>query len=374
MSIRPVGLFYVYAGAGHKAAAVALREVFDERHVSNVLTDILVFSNRFFKWVYSSGYDIISEHAHLALKGVFRLTDQSRGDSNVVQFIDYMSMLNVEGFVQYMRDNPSMTAICTHFFPANVLSNLKKNGVYKGKLYVVVTDYGFHKMWCNEGVEKYFVASSVVEKGLLSLGVENERILKTGIPIEQKFLTEVTKKNIWKNLCLPQSRFTLLFVMSAIPDIHVTRILEKLFRSNMEMNLILIAGRNKDLLGKLEHFNSSEKISLKKYGFVDNMNDFLSVAHLILTKPGGLTISEALVKKVPILMFDPIPYQETENANYIEQQRAGILAKTEEEVADIVEELYDQPFRLEDMRGRAGTISYPHAASYIVDYILGEGI
>ncbi len=229
-------------------------------------------------------------------------------------------------------------------------------------------------MWCNEGVEKYFVASSVVEKGLLSLGVENERILKTGIPIEQKFLTEVTKKNIWKNLCLPQSRFTLLFVMSAIPDIHVTRILEKLFRSNMEMNLILIAGRNKDLLGKLEHFNSSEKISLKKYGFVDNMNDFLSVAHLILTKPGGLTISEALVKKVPILMFDPIPYQETENANYIEQQRAGILAKTEEEVADIVEELYDQPFRLEDMRGRAGTISYPHAASHIVDYILGEGI
>lgn len=370
--MEPLNLFYITAGSGHRSAAKALRESLEERGVPNVLLDILSFSNRLFKWTYSNGYEFASEHIQIALKGLYRLTDQDRDSSNLVQFLEEFNTRNVEGFTEYIRDNSSCHSICTHFFPAYVLSRLKSEGIYKGRIYVTITDYGFHRMWCMDGIDHYFAASQTIKDGLMKMGTPEERISLSGIPISRRFSMENLTTISRDKYGLDENRFTILFATSSIADSAALRILDMLYLSDMELNILVVTGRNRDLFANLASYQSNNNISFRKFGFVDNMEELMSISDLMISKPGGLTVSEALACGLPLLMFRPIPYQETNNAAYVEKTGAGILANSEEEIMDIMEKLYFNPHLLETMRTSCLSHARPFASDTIIEEILEE--
>ncbi len=370
--MRPVNLFYITAGSGHRSAADALREALDERDIPSVLLDILSFSNKLFKWTYSDGYEFASEHAQIALKGLYKLTNQDRDSSNLVQFLEEFNTRNVEGFLEYIRDNPLVSSICTHFFPAYVLSKLKNEGAYSGKIYVNITDYGFHKMWYMEGIDRYFVASDNVKQKLLEMGAEENRISLSGIPISRRFSNIEDPEKILGENNLDGRKFTLLFITSSISDSVALRILDNLYLSDMEMNILVVAGRNRDLFSSLATYHSQNGITFRKYEFIDNMDELMSISDLLITKPGGLTVSEALSSGLPLLMFRPIPYQETNNASHVEEIGAGVLAVNEVEIMEIIEKLYFNPHMLETMKTNCLKNACPFAADTIVESIMED--
>lgn len=370
--MRPVNLFYITAGSGHRSAATALRESLDEREVPNILLDILSFSNKLFKWTYSNGYEFASEHAQMALKGLYKLTNQNRDSSNIVQFLEEFNTRNVEGFLEYIQDNSQAPSICTHFFPAYVLSKLKNEGIYNGKIYVNVTDYGFHRMWHTDGIERYFVASETVKDGLMNMGTEENRICLSGIPISRKFSNVEDPEKILGENNLDGRKFTLLFATSSISDSVALRIIDNLYLSDMEMNILVVTGRNKDLYSSLAPYHSQKGITFRKYKFISNMDEIMSISDLMITKPGGLTVSEALTIGLPLLMFRPIPYQETNNASYVEDVGAGVLANNEIEIMEIIEKLYFNPHMLETMKTNCLKNSRPFAANTIVESIVED--
>ena len=371
-SMEPVNLFYITAGSGHRSAAQALREALDERGISNVLLDILSFSNKLFKWTYSSGYEFASEHVQIALKGLYRLTDQGRDSSNLIQFLEHFNTRNVEGFAEYIKDNPWGTSICTHFFPAYVLSKLKGEGIYKGKIYVTITDYGFHKMWYMEGIDRYFTASESASRSLIAMGADKETVSFSGIPISKRFGSVDNTDEILLKNGLDGNKFTLLFATSSIADNIALRMVDNLYVSGMEINLIIVTGRNRDLFKNLDSYGSKGSITFRKFEFVDNMEELMAISDLMITKPGGLTVSEALTSGLPLLMFRPIPYQETNNAAHIESIGAGVLASNEMEIMDIVEKLYFNPHMLETMRTNCLANARPFAAETIVETIMED--
>lgn len=370
--MEPVNLFYITAGSGHRSAAKALRESLEERGISNVLLDILSFSNKLFKWTYSNGYEFASEHVQIALKGLYRLTDQDRDSSNLVQFLEEFNTRNVEGFTEYIRDNSSCHSICTHFFPAYVLSKLKSEGIYKGRIYVTITDYGFHRMWYMEGIDRYFAASQIIKDGLLEMGAPEEKISLSGIPISRKFSEEKTACDPLEKYGLDGNRFTLLFATSSISDSLALRILDNLYLSDMELNVLVVTGRNRDLYANLASYQSRNNISFRKFEFVDNMEELMSASDLMISKPGGLTVSEALACGLPLLMFRPIPYQETNNAAHVEEIGGGILANDEDEIMDVLEKLYFNPHLLETMRTNCLSHARPFASDNIIEQIMEE--
>jgi hypothetical protein len=164
-------------------AARALREALDDRRIPNVVLDLIDFSNDLFKWSYSDVYKFISEHAHLACKIMYELTDQDRDKSLMLRFVERISLENVKRFLGYVRENEPEICVCTHFFPANVLSRMKEEGLYRGRIYTVVTDFALHRMWMSPGVDRYFAASPIVVEDLCGLGVPRECISLTGIPV-----------------------------------------------------------------------------------------------------------------------------------------------------------------------------------------------
>ena len=370
--MKPINLFYVTAGHGHKIAALAIMEALDKREVATVIFDLLSFSNKLCKYFCSNIYDFISKHSHTACKITYKLTDRNREFSRVVQFIDAISLKNFEKIIPYLIDNKPDISICTHFFPATMLIRLKEQGLYAGKIYVIVTDYGLHRMWYTKKVDKYFVANMEVKDGLLELGASEEQVIISGIPVFEKFQKYKEKEQIFKKIGISNFKFTLLVLASAIPDKQVVQLLEGIYQTDMELNVLLVAGRNKSLLKKFESFSSNSWVTLKKYGYIDNIEEMMAVADLMLTKPGGLTVSEALAVGVPLLMFNPIPYQETNNAAYISSKGAGVLATSIKNAIQLIKKYYASPTHLEKMRENARKISKPKAAEVIVNTVLED--
>jgi len=370
--MKPINLFYVTAGNGHKIAARAIMEYLDEQKVPRIIIDFLCFSNKLCKYLCSNAYDIVSNNFHVVCKLMYNLTNRNRKYSRFVKFIDAVSMKSFDKVAPYLNDNMPDISICTHFFPATILSKLRDKGLYLGKIYVIVTDYGLHKMWYNQKIDRYFVPNMKVREALLEMGATKKQIIVSGIPVFKKFQEDKEKEQIFKKVGINNSKFTLLVVGSAISDKQAAQLLEGIYQTDMELNVLLVAGRNKALLKKLESLSSNSKLTLKKYGYIDNIDEMMTIADLMLTKPGGLTVSEALAIGVPLLMFNPIPYQETNNAAYIAEKGAGVLATSIDHAIQLIQKYYASPSNLEKMRQNAYKIAKPKAAQIIVNTILKD--
>lgn len=380
--MKPVQITYITAGNGHKTAAMALREALNARNVPNVVTDIFNFSNTVFRWSYSDAYDFISEHSHLACRFVYELLDRDRNSSGVVRLVEKLRVNNVKGFMRFIEENMPDVALCTHYFPANVLSRMKEQNLYRGKIYTVVTDYGLHKLWKNDCVDGYFVAGDWVRDALLEMGVERERIILSGIPVLRKYAalhpnaaeTAPPKSTSPAPSCCASKEglLSVLFVTSAIPDSQAIRIMRDIFDAGMPLALTVVTGRNRDLLKKIDDMESTETVIFRKFGFVENLHELMAEADVMITKPGGLTVSEALCAGVPLLLVNPIPYQEVYNAAYLQEKGAGLLVPDEEDVVAYLRILFADETKRREMRRNALALATPLAAERIAEVVISE--
>lgn len=362
--MRPIHIVYVTAGNGHRMAAKALQKSFDGQRVPNVIMDLLDFSSDLFKWSYSDVYAFVSEHSHLACRIMYDLTNKDREESVVLRLYEKISLENVKKFMRYISENEPGKCICTHFFPLSVLSRMKAEGMYGGEIYSVITDFGLHKMWVNEYVDRYFIPSDRVRRGLIESGVPEEKIVMSGIPVLPKFARLAGKK---RTFAPPLS---LLFVTSSIANALALDILAGIFRTGLPLDVTVVTGRNTDLLIDLEKVSVPPNITLKIFGFVDNLDELMEEASILITKPGGLTVSEALCAAVPMILVNPIPKQETNNTAYLHEKGAGILARTASDVEGLLLAFAADPPLLSAMEKAARSIAFPLAASDVAASVL----
>lgn len=364
--MKPVLVAYASAGNGHRSAAKALGEALVKTATPHFLADVLNFSDPLFRGVYSNLYEILGEHAHGPCKAMYRLTDRSRRESRLLRFIDALSRRKVLPFRSFVSDNEPSGAICTHFLPQLVLLNMREQGIFEGPIYACITDFDLHRMWYCPGTDGYFVASGRVYQKLLALGAPRERIFRTGIPVAGRFAGLAP--------AVPdRDGMKFLFLASSIPDSKVEEILRNLLSSGLPLNLRIVAGRNWTLENRLRQGPFTGDPRLQIYGYVDNMQDHMNWADLILTKPGGLTTSEALCAGTPMLLISPIPFQETYNAQFLEEEGAGLLCESPENVLLQTARLIRQPLELEAMARKAAMLGNPEAATEIVGTILNPG-
>jgi len=368
----PFNLFYITAGEGHRSAACAIREALESREVPNVLIDMASLSNSLFRYNPARHTSPFSRQAYKILKGMPNITDQEPASMALQNFLSDFDPAMVAGVGKYLEDNPSSLSICTHFLPAYVLSCFREKDLYRGRIYSVITDYGFHKRCFQPHVDKYFVAGDRVRQNLLGLGVDQEDIVMSGIPVRRRFRELDSEEDLfWKN-SLDKTSFTLLFLTSSISDSIVLRILDKIFMTDLEMNLLVVTGNNMELFQRLARYKSNDRITIQRYGFMENIHEIMSISDMVVTKPGTLTISEAFAIGTPLLMLRSLHYQESYNADHVEEKGAGIMANSEIELLEVINKLYYTPQILETMRSNAQKAALPFAAETIVETVLGE--
>jgi len=261
--------------------------------------------------------------------------------------------------------------ICTHPTVAGILSQLKLNRLLGMPLVTVITDYVVHRQWIHPGIDLYIVGSVDVYKGLVSRGVKPQRIKVTGIPVSLKFESNLDRPAIINKLGLLPDRPTVLIMGGAYGVLNSAKSLcENLAKMEFPIQSIVVCGQDEKLYHSLDGIVDEARNPILRLGYVDNVDELMTAADLIITKAGGLTVSEALTKRLPLIIFKPIPGQEEENTIFVTKIGAGLVASTPEEVEEILITLCQHPDELHKMRLAAAQAIPGRAAERAANYIL----
>ncbi|MFA6190568.1 MAG: glycosyltransferase [Candidatus Staskawiczbacteria bacterium] len=372
MEKKKVLILYAPLGEGHGSAAKAIVEAFalkyPEIEVKNI--DILDFVFDIFKhslpWVYNQTtiktptlYKWIYDYYNYRLRHKYlnQVSSVILKKSRLVKFIE-----------EY---NPDLI-ISTNPLAMQLVSLTKKKNIINILSANVCTDFGFHALWSNEDVNYYFVANNEIKESLIKHGVNKEIIKITGIPISQKFNKNINREKIISDLNFDNSGPILLIVGGRIHYRDLVKIINGLKSKNNKIQFIIVAGRDKILQEKLENSEIKKESYVKVFNFIDNIEDYMVAADLVLTKAGGLTVSECLAKSLPMVFNDIIPGQEEDNVKFVVKHVAGVKAGSAKKSIDAINKLLLNSQKLLEMKQNCQKIAKPKAAEDLVDIIISK--
>lgn len=369
MENKKILILYAPFGAGHKMAANAIENVFKEKYpeveIKNV--DILDFGFKIFRQAAPLLYDYITIKTPFLYKWIYDFYNHS----SRYKFLNYASsfLIKKTKFINLIKDfNPDFI-LSTNPLPMQLVSKTKKKNIIDILSANVCTDFGFHSFWHNFDVNYYFVANNEVKKSLILHDVAKESVKVTGIPIGLKFGKETDRGKILRDLNFNASRPVLLIVGVKIVYKNLLKVIESVKEKNESVQFIVVAGRDKNLQKELKKSKIINDPSIRVFNFVDNLDEYMGIADLIFTKPGGLTVSECLAKGLPMIINDIMPGQEQDNVDYLVSCGAGIEAESVEEVVQNIVDLFNQPDKLIKMKENCLKIAKPNAAVELVDFV-----
>ncbi len=363
--MKKVLIIYATAGIGHAKAAFAIKKAFDEMGLEGVettLIDSLDYMTGFFRKTYLASYLHAIQHASKAWGFSYCATN----NRYIYPFISivrrYFNWLHSRRFVKFLLGYRPDVVISTHFLANEVISRLKGKGLLATKLITVITDYRFHTFWGARHVDFYVTGSREAQDDLGRIGVRGERVKVLGIPVEPVFTKHLDRSAISNACGLEKGRLTVLIVGGGFGIGPIEEIVKSLDAMGHNVQAIVICGYNEPLRKKIELLKGHIAMPLVVYGFVNTMHELMEVSDCLVSKSGGLTATEALVKGLPMVIISPIPGQESRNSDVLVSRGAAIRIEGPSEIEGAIRRFVLNPRELDKMKASIRTIARPRAA------------
>jgi len=363
-------IFSASFGAGHVRAAEAIIEELriKEPSAEIIHLDFGAFLSKTVNSVMKNTYIEVIKYTPKLWREFYYRTSKIPPNSLLQRFLNGLGRHEFEKLLQKLLPD---VVICTYPTVAGVLAQQRLKGILKVPLVTIVTDYTLHSQWIHPGVDLYIVGCEEVYEGLVAGGINPKLIRITGIPVSPKFDLKLDRQKLLQKLHLRPLIPTVLVMGGAYGILGGAQLICKmLVETTFSVQTIIVCGHDTKLYNALDSLVEQAGNPIVRFGFVNDVEILMSVADMIITKAGGLTVSEALTKRVPLVIFRPIPGQEEKNAIYLESIGAGRLAKNEEELEKIVFALLKHPKGLERMRRSAGKAVTGRTAEVAIDEIL----
>jgi processive 1,2-diacylglycerol beta-glucosyltransferase len=354
-------------GGGHVKAAQALMRQMEKQlpDCRTMLVDSLKYINPLVDKVVTGLYlQTIKKAPYIYGK----FYDLSENDDFITDFVKAFNSL-LSGrlnrlFKQYCFD----AAVCAHTMPLQMLSSLKKKGLLNIPLLGIVTDFTHHSFWNLQGVDAFIVAHKAVKNEMIKLGIRDDRVFDCGIPVAEEFLKKDNRSIALKKLGL-KNKPTLLLMGGSLGFGEMLSVFSSLLNLKRDIQIIAVAGHNSKLREGLEKLKKGTRKSVKVLGYTDKISELMDAADLLITKPGGITVSEALVKNLPIILTRPIPGQEERNARFLTEAGAAIKLHSCSALNEILKMTLDRPLTMRRMSEAAGKLARPNACFEIADLL-----
>jgi len=358
-------------GSGHVKAADALARVMRSRpDVDEVFSDdSLDHTNVLHKQFYSTLYKKLSAMLPEFLGWWYETSDDPWVADKGRLLIDLPQALPLINLVREFRPD---VILCTHFMPAGVISWLISNGKLDARLGVVITDFHFHAFWITRAFNWYFVAQEDDKIHMEALGLPADRIEVTGIPVEPEFGNPVDVQAVLERHGLQPGRPTILLVAGALGMSPATAVVRQLLQVDRDFQAIIVCGRNEEMQNEIVELLKDRPSDFRVLGYSKDMSDFMSVATILLSKPGGMTTAEAVACGLPMMILDPIGGQEERNADVLLEAGAAVKCTEVTLVAHKLRRLLDDPDHLRQMAQNARKLGRPNAASEIARIVLEQ--
>lgn len=338
------------AGGGHNACARAIKEYFDSKGEVCDIADALSFSSpklsdsigrwhvrmyRYFPWFFRWGYELSERRPTLYGKRTPIYHTLTRGR---------------DAMAHYIKDGGYDTIVCTHVFCSLMITDLLQNYPMDLTTCFVATDYTCSPPGQESNLDYYFIPDLCLSNEFLCDTITEEKLVGSGIPVRQCFYTKQDKAKA-KVLCeLPENCLHMLMMCGSMgcgPLEELAEIFSERLSSNM--HLTIVCGTNELLYGRLiKHFEHHPQIHIR--GFVEDMSLLMDSADLCLTKPGGLSTTEAAAKQLPMVLIDAVAGCEDHNLKYYTEQGGAVTAETPEELVALSIQLVSDKEKLHTMQ------------------------
>ncbi|NCB75677.1 glycosyltransferase [uncultured Anaeromusa sp.] len=269
------------------------------------------------------------------------------------------------GMAQLVRRHRPDLIIATHPFPCGAAAYLRDSRRLRAPLVGVITDFAVHRLWVYEHVDAYFVAAPEIKRELSALGVPARRIYASGIPVHPQFTANAGGRGILGELSLAADQPLVLLMGGGLGMGGIRQALASMDELKLPLQFVVLAGKNKELQEKLQEETKSLRHAVRVLGYTDRIPELMRAAAMLVTKPGALTVCEALVSETPLLLYEPIPGQEWENAVFLTQRGVALWAKNRQELKDGVTTLLTRPEQVEKLRKEAEALRRPAAAAAV---------
>ena len=368
-------IFYASYGGGHLNAAKSINEYILEnyKNVDIELIDCMKYINKTIEKVTTSAYNEMAKKAPWAWGKIY--ADSQKGPlshlssrSNKIMAIKLLKLL---------REKNADLIISTHPFGSQMCSYLKRKGKINSKIATIMTDFAPHDQWLvgSDFTDYFFVAHDKMKKYLINKNIPEEKIFSTGIPISTRFTKKYDKEKLLKEFNLQPGKQTILFFGGGEYGLGKSKtfnIFENLIQANENMQVIAISGKNPEMKKEFENIiekhNKSNCVKLLSY--TNKVPELMSISDLVVTKPGGLTTSESLASCLPMVIINPIPGQEKENAEFLENHGIAVWIKNSNESKMIFELLLSNKEKLEDMKKNTSILAKPFSTAEICKILL----
>lgn len=360
----------VSAGGGHVAAAKALADAWKVQRPRDEVTclDVLDFTSSVYRAIHHDTYLQVVEHVPELYALVFKRTDNPELMARLARFRRSFARHVNRPFVEKVQALRPHILICTHYLPAEIAGALRqRDPKFKPLVASVVTDFEAHALWMEPVIDRYCVAADETKASLVARGAHADSIAVTGIPIAVRFGERVDEGEARRRLGLRDDLPTLLLLGGGMGVGPLESALAQLDRVEAPFQTLVVTGRNHTLRKELACRDYQHPTRV--LGFVSNMHELLAVADLVLSKPGGLTCSEALAAGRALFILEPIPGQESANSDYLLERGVALKVNRVEDIAPRVSRLLGSS-RLADMAERARQLGRPHAAAAACQAIL----
>lgn len=363
-ALRITVLSCTYGGGHHRVAEVLAQEF---RRLPGCEVEEYDYIETFIGHIYNAITTFLYigsvRWAPWAWRWFYQATSAIPYDSPMQRFINGMGKRRLTRFLE--SHQPDLV-VCTYCVPAGALSELKLAHRTEVPCATVVTDHAVHSQWVHPGVDLFIVSSEFVREGMVARGIPAERIRATGIPIDARFTASGDRRVMRQAHALDADRPTILVMVGAANLLRQPLALE-FYRVLADLphavQILFVCGRDERLRRAAQALAPAVRNPVRVYGFVDDVYDLMAMSDLMVSKPGGVTTSEALAAELPLVLVSPVPGQEEENVSYLTHLGAAVVAATPAEVHRAVLDLVTHPDRLEKMRDAAHRVGRAGAAA-----------
>ncbi|WP_054949402.1 MGDG synthase family glycosyltransferase [Numidum massiliense] len=260
--------------------------------------------------------------------------------------------------------------VCTHAFCLSAVARLKE--IFSFRLGAIITDFSINSFWINPAVEFYFVGHEALRDKLKQMGVQRANVFATGIPIDPLFaeVVHLPKREAKRSVGVDDGRPSILLMGGGLGHGPIKQVIEHIDAAFGDaVQLTVVTGNNELLRNKCEQM-FGEAPHIRILGYVDHLGRYLASADLLITKPGGLTTSEALALGIPMLIVAPIPGHEERNSHFLESQQLALRAHDLDDIVRVVRPLLHNLSYYERLAERAKLCGKPEAATAAASHIL----
>jgi len=361
---KRIAILTLSVGSGHVQAAKAIERALEDgaEPIEVRVFDAVELARPWFLWLYVHSYWWMLRRAPGIWRGLFDRRQRKRHRSTAPHWVFRRGCAEV---LRRLKDFSPRLVIVTEIGAAEIAALAKREGWFNAPILAVHTDLETEPPWAQREIDVFLVASDRARAQLIEWGISPNRILVCGIPIDPAFALPFDRPELLRALGLDSHRPVVLVMGGGMGPVPLDEVVHSLEQCGLSIQVLAVAGHNQALRARLEALRGKVALTLHLFGWTDNVPELMAAADLVITKPGGVTMAEALAAGRPMILTHPIPGPEEAHALHLQQSGVALRARSLEDIPHLAFRLLNNPRQLAEIERRARELARPEAAHAI---------